>query len=558
MRDFGTAQFRKLLLLATCAMGAEFFLALADTVIAGHLIGESALAGINLLAPVLNLVQFTASLLATGCSMRFSFETGRYDRRRASEMFSQGLLAVLAAGGVLLALFLLGRETFLAALGAEASVSDFARSYWVWYAPCTVLLPLTVFLLALVYSDGDLRACAFAYVSLVGGNIVCSYFLCRRMGIAGCALGTVLGNFAAILSLSSHFLTKGNTMRLVRHWSWRDLYEICRSSFADASVTLCWALLFFLLAKLVIVEFGSGLLPVLSIVLACVNLTILYNGVAAAAQPIVSIYAGERNGRAIRKVMHVALAVAAAEGLACAVFFAVMPSAAVALVGISDPALVPIAEKAVRIVAIGFIGAPFVFLFNSYYLFIERYALAYAVTFAADIVVYAVLCPPLAHFGGPTGLWIALGLAPVIAVAAFALYVRCRYGRDRFPFLLPREREANQSAIGFRVRAAEIAAAADATRVAVASRMGNEAAARAAEIVGKVFAAVAETNAGKTVLGEAGLDFNDGAARLVLRDDGELKDNTAAAAPAFGEYFVTMGYNRGVFDLLNDNGKERK
>ena len=546
--NFGAAKFRELLFVATCGMGAEFMLALADTVVAGHVVGETALAGINLLQPVFNIVQFVAALVGTGAAIRFSFETGRLDSRRASEMFSQGMWSVLAFGTALLVAFVFAREAFIGFFGASEEVAACARAYWVWYAPCALLLPVTLYLIALVYADGGMRSCAMGYASLIGGNIVASYFLCRQMGIAGCALGTVLGNSAAILSLSGHFLRKSNSLRLVRHFSLRDLLLICKSSFADASVTLCWAGLFLMLDKLVIVEFGSDKLPVLSVVLACVNLTLLFNGISAAAQPLVGVYAGERNSLGVKSVMNAAMKTSFAEGALAAAFFAAVPQAAVALVGIKDPSLVPVAHSAVRIVSIGFIAAPFVFLFNSYYLFVERYALACSLTFVADIVAYAILCPPMAHFGGMTGLWIALGAAPVAAVAAFGLFVFMRHGARRFPLLLPPERAEKQFAFGFMVEAKGIEAAARFASSTLAGAGRGDLADEAGRIVGAVFAAVAASNGSRRVRGEAGIDLNEGA-NLVLRDDGIVYDPTPAAAPARGKHFVTMGYNRSIFGL---------
>lgn len=539
MRDFGLTQFWRLLFVATCAMGAEFLLALADTIVAGHLIGETALAGINLLQPVFSLVQFIAVLVGMGTAIRYSLETGRFARRRADEMFSQGFWSALILSAVLLLLFVFGREAFLGFFGASAEATEYARRYWVWYAPCAFLLPMTLFFMSVVYADGGVVACAFGYVSLIGGNVVASWFLCRQMGIAGCALGTVIGNLFAIFSLVAHFLSKANTLRVVRHFAFRDFRLICRSSFAaDASVMLAWALLFFLLAKLVVAEFGSAMLPVLSVVLVLINLKQLFNGVASAAQPIVGVYVGERNERGIGVVMRAAIGTAFVEGAALALFFALVPEAAVKMVGIEEVALVPEAVRAVRIVSIGFIGSAFVFLFNFYYLFIERYALALALTYVAEFFSYALLSLPLAHLFGMTGLLWSLGVAPILAVGVFALVLLARYGRKRFPLLLSSERARHQAALGFCLDDRGLGAA---VRFAESRRSGSGA------LVGEVFTRVRAANGRRRVRGEVSFDFNDGVS-LCLRDDGKVFDPTKGLSVS-GTHFLTMGYNRNLFKL---------
>ena len=84
---FGVAKFRGFLLVASFSMAIEFLMGFADSVIAGNLLGETALAGLNLLQPPMNFVSFVACLLGTGTAICFSTEIGRFDRTRATEMF---------------------------------------------------------------------------------------------------------------------------------------------------------------------------------------------------------------------------------------------------------------------------------------------------------------------------------------------------------------------------------------------------------------------------------------------------------------------------------------
>ena len=76
---FGVAKFRSFLVVASFSMVIEFLMGLADSVIAGHVLGEKALAGLNLLQPPMNAVSFVACLLGTGTAICFSLETGRFN-----------------------------------------------------------------------------------------------------------------------------------------------------------------------------------------------------------------------------------------------------------------------------------------------------------------------------------------------------------------------------------------------------------------------------------------------------------------------------------------------
>ena len=118
---FGVAKFKGFLLVATFSMLIEFLMGFADSVIAGNLLGETALAGLNLLQSPMNFVSFVACLLGTGTAICFSTEIGRFDRDRAAELFSQGVFGAALFGVVGMAAFVVGRDAFLCMFGGRRS-----------------------------------------------------------------------------------------------------------------------------------------------------------------------------------------------------------------------------------------------------------------------------------------------------------------------------------------------------------------------------------------------------------------------------------------------------
>ena len=561
---FGVAKFRGFLLVASFSMAIEFLMGFADNVIAGNLLGETALAGLNLLQPPMNLVSFVACLLGTGTAICFSLETGRFDSVRAKEMFSQGFWSAALIGCVGMLVFVFGRDTFLGMFGASPSVLGYAVPYWNWFVPNALLEPLAILLANAVYADGGARLCLVSYIVQLGGNCGASFFLCKAMGISGCALGTTIGNLVAIAVLACHFLRRSHTLRLVRHFVFGDLLRICRSSFGDASVRLCWAALFLLLNAFVIGRFGSEALPVLNVVLAVIGFSETFNGTANAAQPLVGVYRGEGNTVGVRTVMRAATRMTLIEGLAVALVLLCWPQLVIKLVGIDEPDLVAASCTAVRLVAGGLVATAFVCLFNSYYLFIERECLACVLTVLANFVVPFALYSVCGRLFGITGVWVALGAAPVVTVALFGGFLLARYGRRQFPLLLPTDRDAGLRVFNLVVADREISETSSAvSRFLTAQGFSETIVYRASLMVEEVFMAVKDRNGARKVLGEATLDLNDDGFSLILRDDGEVFDITDADAriTSLRTYLVasvmesiprrmnltTTGYNRNVF-----------
>jgi Na+-driven multidrug efflux pump len=569
---FGVAKFKGFLLVATFSMLIEFLMGFADSVIAGNLLGETALAGLNLLQSPMNFVSFVACLLGTGTAICFSTEIGRFDRDRAAELFSQGMFGAALFGVIGMLAFIIGRDPFLGMFGASKDVISYAVPYWNWFVPNVLLEPIAVMLASAVYADGGARLCFGSYIVQLFGNCVVSYVLCKAMGISGCALGSTVGNIGAILFISCHFLRRGHTLRLVRHFAFRDLLRICKSSFGDASVRLCWALLFMLLNAYVISRFGSETLPVLNVVIAVIGFSEAFNGTPNAAQPIVGVYRGEGNTLGVRTVMRAATCVATLFGGVVLTILMCWPQVVVGLLGIDDPNLVPASCTAVRIVASGLVCTALVLLFNSYYLFIEREWLACSLTVLANLVVPVALFPVCGKLFGINGVWAALGIAPVATALLFCAFLLVRYGRRQFPLLLPNDREVNLHVLNLILSEKEIADASKKVgEILTAAAAPQSTVLRAALMVEEVLMAVKDRNGERPVRAEVTLDLNGSEAVLILRDDGEVFNITDADAriTSLRTYLVasvmeyqpkrmnltTIGYNRNIFKFEKGSNK---
>lgn len=563
-RLFGVEKFKGLLLAGSFSTLMEFLMGLSDSVVAGNILGESALAGVNLVSPVMSAVTFFAGLVGVGMGVNYSYESGRCDLARARQFFSQGLWTVLAVGAALVAALMLGRDAFIGFMDPSPEIAAHAASYWRWYVPTGAMEPAVVLLVNVAMADGDVRLCFLCYVVQLVVNIGISFAAVKYlgMGVGGCSFGTFVTYAVAVALLSCHFLKKSNTFRLAAHFSLRDTVKIVKSSFGDASSFLCTAVLFFFLNKFVIANYGSGVLPVLSAVIATIGFLEVFNGVGAAVAPIVIVYVGERNTKAVRAMMRVADRWAVAEGLSLAALLAAFPQLVVRLVGIVDPALASAAAAAVRFVSVGLVFYSIVYLYNSYYIFISHEMLAVAVTVLNGLVMPVALVSLLGRFG-LSWVWASLAAAPVAAMALCAGYLVLRYGPRRFPLLLPLGRDANITVFNLNLSEREIAetAAKVAERLKEA-RVDALKAMRASLMTEEVLMAVKDRNAGRDVIAEVTLDLNEGV-QLTLRDSGEIFDITDTDAhisslrtflvasvmerQAVRKNLVTTGFNRNIF-----------
>ena len=558
MKVFGVEKFKGMLLAGSFTVLANYFVRLSDSVVAGNMLGPDALAGINLVSPILAGVSFFSGLVSTGMATNYSLAMGRCEKTRARQFFMQALWMVLGVGGLLSAIAFIGREAFVGYMGASAAISGHALDYltWVWVSvlpECAMGL-----LIMLGYADGDAKLCTLAYAVNFVVNLSASIVAIKcGMGAAGCSFATLMADLAGIAVLTAHFFRGSNTFAPVRHFSLGDSWRIVAASFGDAAAFLCDGLLFFFLNKYVLMNFGSEVLPVVGVAVALWGFLEFFNGIGVAIQPIVTVYYGEGNMKSVRTVMNAAMKVAVLEGVAFMLAFGLFPDLVAGLVGIREPELVRQAEIAIRCMCGGFVALAFAGLFNSYYMFVERSALAGAVTFLCYLVM-PVACVAAGSLFGIGGVWVGMGVGPFAGLLVASAIVIPAAGWKAFPLLLPRDRDEKTHVFNLRLTDEEI--------VETSRKVGELPGVpmRAALMTEEVFMAVKDRNGGRKVLGEATLDLNDGV-KLVLRDDGVIFDITDADAEISSLRtflvasimerqtgrlnLVTTGFNRNVFEF---------
>ena len=559
MRHFATEKFKAFLLAGTFSAVIGYLGRLVHSVVVGNLIGEDALAGVNMATPLLTAVAFVACLIAVGTANNHAIWMGRLDRARARDFFSQGLWLALGCGAALSATLYFGENLYLSLLDGSEYVEMYGRQYLDWMWPVGLTECVMLFVALFCHADGDFRLCQGAYATVLVSNAVVSYVAVDGgMGASGCALGTVVSETLGTLVLCSHFFRKTNTAALSRRVSPRDLYYIVRASFGSVSALLCDACLFFVVNKLVISRFDSDQLPVAGVAIALWGFLAVFHGVGCAAQPLVTVYWGERNTRAIRKVMQAALIAALAEGALLTGVCIAAPDLVIRVFGVEYPELVEETRTCVRLLGCGFLPFALAALLGDYYLFIERPLISIYVTLACRLAM-PVAGAVLGSRFGLSGVWLGTGLGVWSGLLAMSAAILIKRGRHGFPLLLPRRREAKVSMFDLVLTEPEIVRVSQ----SVAAVLPREMAMRAELMVEEVFMAVRERNPGRRrILGEVTLDLNDGV-KMTLRDDGVIFDITDADAKvtSLRTYLVasvmerqrgrlnlvTTGFNRNVF-----------
>lgn len=537
--DFGIARFRRILFASCGGLASTNLVDLTDTMITGRLLGEKALSSINLFWPCVEFLFFVSTAIAAGSAILYSRAAGDFNARRASGIFSNGLvLSVLVGIGLAVGLCLLGKPA-LAFYGISDEMGGYLSGYWHAYGLVALVFPIYVYLCTMVTSDGGSVIGVASFVAELVVNAIASYFLCQVFGTAGCALGVLAGVLAAIAVASLHFLRKTNSFSFRWYFSVRESVEAFLADLPEASASLFTAFVYVAMNKMVIVRFGESAILVMTAVIVTNGFALFLYGVPRAAQPIVGVYWAEGNFGSVRRVMRAALATSLALGVLTGLAFILAPGVVLRLIGVTTPEVVQQAVFAIRAVACTYPFVAATALFTAYYLYVERLALSLSLVALQSVVLPILFSAVVSIPWGQDGFWLGYAVATPLAVLLFFVTLKlvCRDRLESPPWFLDLTRDEYTTTWSLQIKPADVCRVAE----SVMQRLRDVNAparvlAKASLLVEDVLMAIRERNGGKAVLAEVQLDVrsvggSDGHfdARLLMRDDGAIVNREESA-----------------------------
>ena len=567
---FCEIKFRSMLFTGTLTLAVLYIMLLCDTIIAGYFIGEKGVAAINAVTPVTGIVTFLSTVVAIGSGILYSREIGAMNKRRADEIFGQGLILSIAIAAFSASALALGRELYFRANGVTGEIFELASAYYRW-TPLNAVLNVTVnYLTQMVYTDGDETCNNISYGCQIGGNIVLSVLLARSLGMAGIILGTIIGNVLGLLAISWHFFRKSNTLHFVWHLSWKDLLDSVRFSIVDAAIYLCWAVMDYVMIGHISARYGETGLVTLAVVVSVIEFSVVMDGVGMAVQPLLGTYLGEKNHVLIRRLMRAAAKAALIEGLIANALVFVFAKQFCALFGIAGGAALLPSVRAVRIVSLGMTFCSVFSLTTSYYMLVNHVGLSVAITVLKDGLLYSTLPLLASALFGETGMWAAFAAVPALALALSFLFVRLHYGAARFPYLLENT-DTNILVLDDTLTKESCVRLSQQVESAMREQgFSSRTANRAALFTEEIGLTILEKNAAekKAILTEISLLFEGDSVLLIERDSGEIFDLTDPDQAISGlssfilsglmeahkekAYLTTTGYNRNMMRFARE------
>ncbi len=546
---------------------------MADTFIAGLLLGDRGVAGVNLVLPVYSLAGFFALAISLGAPILYSHQAGAFQKEKADKTFGTGLLLAIITGLALFIILLLFGNEYLHFYDADQDIYELAKAYLKWMKYYIMLTPLQALISGMVFTDGDEVVSSIGNLISGVGNILLSIPLCLKMGIGGLGMASFMTSALALIFLFSHFLKKSNSLRLNLFFSLEIMHRIIKYSIVDSSTYLFIAIFTFTCNHLVVYFFGSEMLYLAAVVTFMKEMQIIFDGIGEAITPLISLYLGEETYGGVHEIWRHAKRTARIEGVLVTCMAFVLAPLFIRVIGVTDPQAAHIATWELRIISLSLIFTCRLYLDSSYYIIVDKIPLGVLICALRDIVISLPLAVVGINLGGIYGMAFGLMLAQPLSYMISVYYVKLRYGKDNYPLFIANKEDKKRTLFyEFEINEANIVSVRDAIgNVLEQEKYTRKTVNRVMLLIEEALMMIFDNNQGKKVLAECSMIMGD-PLTVIIKDDGILFDLTKSdmevnsmrsyvMANLINNYslkkmhFLTLSYNRNVFEIKEESVK---
>lgn len=413
-----------------------------DMAMVGQYQGPEGTAALAVVSPVWNVIYSLGLLMGIGGSVLFSTLRGQSEqnRKKSNEYFTGALIGVTILAVITwLAVIFFDRELLLL-FGAEETLLPLARRY---LFPVKFTVPSFLFtqlMSAFLRNDGNPGLATKAV--LFGGifNVFGDYFFVfvMDMGIMGAGIATAMGSVFSLIVMLSHFLSKKNTLKLVKPVGlFSILKSICVTGFSTFFIDVAMGILTMLFNRQILKYLGTDALSVYGII---INISTFVQccaySIGQASQPMISMNYGAGKGERIAQILKYALGTAAVFGLLWTALAVFVPNLFVRIFMTPTEEILNIAPNIIRSYGISFLLLPFNIFSTYYFQALMQPTASFVVSVSRGAVISGILIYILPAVAGANAIWFAMPVTELV-VAVYVTMKMIQYTKS-----ISMEREA--------------------------------------------------------------------------------------------------------------------
>ncbi len=395
---------------------------ITDGIFVGHGIGPQGLAAINLVGPIMMLINGLGMMFGVGVSVVAAIHLAKGNTKAARLNTTQAFIAGTMVSVLIGTLCYCFPHTVLTLLGADGTLYGPAYEYYIWFLPTCLLMMIETIGLFVIRLDGSPRYAMLSNMIPALVNIALDYifiFPCH-WGLMGASLATDIGGLVGVLMVAYYMFFRSKTLSFHRikrslkslQLSLRNVGYMVRMGASGLVGELAVAVMMLtgnLMFKRLLGDDGISAYSIACYLFPLVYM--IYSAVAQSAQPIISFNHGARLTTRVHKTLSFSLKVSIALGFAVSAVFFLFPSGVISIFLDNGTAAGTIATNGLPFYAAGFVFMAINICVVGYYQSVERAGLAVMLTLLRGIVFLVAAFVLLPTLLGEKGLWLAIPAA---------------------------------------------------------------------------------------------------------------------------------------------------
>ncbi len=329
---------------------------LVDAILVGNLVGSDGLAVVNIATPVFLVLALFGLTIAVGANILIGRRLGAADVEGANRIFHAQVFLGVAIGLLCLVFFVLFQDGLCRFLGAKGVLFPLAKQYLTvvfFSAPLFVLYHIFA---VSVRTDGDPRLAAISAATVIGVNLSLDILFMWGLGwgIFGASASLCIAEALGMAVLLLHFKKKHALLRLQLSFpSFADIKGFVVNGFGVGSAFIFQAIVMLVFNTLLLAN-GSGdgviYVAVFGVIYTMSMVPFaVFDGAGHAVSTVVSIFAGEKDGKGMLTVLGQGIKIVSSAGLLISVIFILGAGEIIRFFGLADTAPPATAVLAFRV-----------------------------------------------------------------------------------------------------------------------------------------------------------------------------------------------------------------
>lgn len=394
-----------------------------DSIIVGNMLGEDALAAMNLIMPLSLCFTAVSAMFGIGSATYIAALKGKMDHKTADKCLTLSGTAWIILSVVCICLGLFANDFIAAFLSGTSGLKTLVQQYLKVYLIGSPFTFVTLIFPHIIKADGKPKLSSNALIIANLTNLCFDVVFMGpfKMGLAGGSLATVTGNAVGTALYLIYVFSKGRTLHLTKVTA-ADLRIYCDMFKMSISSIFGQALMFakiWIFNMVISATTGQAGLTAFSVCTSCLSFVSMFiSGGAQTMIPMVSAFNGAKDGSAIGITVKKSFRIILICCVSATLIFQIFPQVVLGLYGVTGGEALKIGIAAVRIFSLAFIGIGFSFMFMYYVQARKMPAFSMQICVLEGFVIIVPMCFLLVYLFGNVGVWMSYVVNEIL-VAVF-------------------------------------------------------------------------------------------------------------------------------------------